>query len=451
MQIKKGPSTSLFTVILFGTAVFAMHFGASCMIWPVTWGQQSGSSVLTAAAGIMISAIILPFLAYLAITRGNGSFYTLASRINEKFAFVFGGLTVAVLGPLFVIPRMSAASWDAACQVMNWNSDQMLPAFLFAVVYYLISFWFLFNLQEVLARIGKYLVPLLGVMLVAVVVKTLTNPLSNWMPKLYQENPFTYGFINGYQTMDLPAALIYGTIIIASLKALKGQSSKAQINKNLLIVGGLGFGLLAVSHLSQMLVGAYTGHLYQDVTYAKLYVTIILNLWGVLGGTVFNIALLFAALTSAVGLAAGTAAYFEEASKKKWSYRNVAIVTLAISALISSFGLTKIIMITAPILSLVYPPCIALVAGYVILGNKNIGIISGATIVAFAWGCLDALLGYLALAQIDTSGFMALYNLMPLASLGMGWLIPTLIGGLIGYLSIDKKPTVEIGHPSSAE
>jgi len=132
MQNNNG--AKLWMIIMFGVAVFSMHFGASCMLWPVTWGQQSGSSVLPAALGIMITAIIFPFLGYLAIVRGEGSFYTLASRINEKFAFIFGGLTVAVLGPLFVIPRMSAASWDAICKIGNWNSDQMIPALIFAVV-----------------------------------------------------------------------------------------------------------------------------------------------------------------------------------------------------------------------------------------------------------------------------------------------------------------------------
>ena len=181
------------------------------------------------------------------------------------------------------------------------------------------------------------------------------------------------------------------------------------------------------------------------MTYAKLYATIILQLWGVVGGTVFNIALFLAALTSAVGLAAGTAAYFEEASNKKWSYRNVAIVTLAISALISSFGLTTIIKLTAPILSLVYPPCIALVLGYVILGNRNYGTIGGATIVAFGWGVLDCLIGYLDIASVNTAGIKALYNLMPGAEYGLAWLIPTAIGAAVGYYLYDKKKALALG------
>ncbi len=444
MQSKNG--ASLWIIIMFGVAVFSMHFGASCMLWPVTWGQQSGSSVIPAALGIIITAIIFPFLGYLAIVRGEGSFYALASRINKKFAFIFGGLTVAVLGPLFVIPRMSAASWEAICKIGNWNSDQMLPALIFAIVYYLITYWFLFKLDEVLPKIGKYLVPVLVVTIIAVVTKSLLSPMSEWMPKLYPESGFAYGFINGYQTMDLPAALIYGVIIIADLKANKMEGRK--LSKYLLAVGAIGFGLLAISHVLQMLVGASTGYLFKDVTYAKLYATIILQLWGVVGGTVFNIALFLAALTSAVGLAAGTAAYFEEASEKKWSYKSVAVITLVISALISSFGLTTIIKLTAPILSLVYPPCIALVLGYVIFGNRRYGLIGGATIVAFVWGCLDCLIGYLELVKMDLTGIKALYNLMPGADFGLAWLIPTIIGAVIGYYLKDRKDEMAVANAS---
>jgi LIVCS family branched-chain amino acid:cation transporter len=341
---------------------------------------------------------------------------------------------------------MSAASWEAICKIGNWNSDQMLPALIFAIVYYLITYWFLFKLDEVLPKIGKYLVPVLMITIVAVVAKSLLSPLSEWMPKLYPESGFAYGFINGYQTMDLPAALIYGVIIIADLKANKLEGRK--LSKYLLVVGAIGFGILAVSHVLQMLVGASTGYLFKDVTYAKLYATIILKLWGVVGGTVFNIALFLAALTSAVGLAAGTAAYFEEASAKKWSYKSVAIITLVISALISSFGLTTIIKLTAPILSLVYPPCIALVLGYVIFGNRRYGLIGGATIVAFAWGCLDCLIGYLELAKIDLTGMKAIYSLVPGADFGLAWLIPTIVGAVVGYYAKDKKEELAVAKAS---
>ena len=287
---------SLGTLILFGTAVFAMHFGASCMLWPVTWGQQSGSSVYGAMVGIFITAILFVYCAYVGMVRGEGSFYQLAARINKKFAFVFGGLTVAVLGPLFVIPRMSAAAWDAMVQVFNITTEPLLVIFIFQVVYYLIAYWFMFNQSDILDKVGKYLVPVLAITVIAVVVKSLASPMSEMIPKQYPESGFMYGFINGYQTMDLPAALIYGGVIIANLKAV-GNAGKA-LTKNLLIVCGIGLGCF-LHPLVTMLVGALTAPCSWTNSTQRLP-----NLWAV-GGTLFNIALLFAALTSAVGLGLG--------------------------------------------------------------------------------------------------------------------------------------------------
>ena len=127
-----------------------------------------------------------------------------------------------------------------------------------------------------------------------------------------------------------------------------------------------------------------------------------------------------------------------EASEGNGIIRSFYII-LAISTIIACIGLSTIVVWTAPILSLIYPACIALTIGYIIYGNRNIGSIGGATIVAFGWGVIDCLVGYAGLLNIDTAGFMAVYNTVPLASLGLGWIIPTLIGGIVGYYMFDKK------------
>lgn len=128
-------------IMLFalGGSVFAMHFGASCMLWPVTWGQQSGNAVLSAYVGVFLSGILFPFLAYLAVAK-EGTLYKIASSAGERFGQIFGGLTVLVLGPLFVIPRMSAASWDAICQVLGIASSPFIPMAIFTVFYYLVAY-----------------------------------------------------------------------------------------------------------------------------------------------------------------------------------------------------------------------------------------------------------------------------------------------------------------------
>ena len=426
-----------------GGSVFAMHFGGSCMLWPVTWGQQSGVSVFIAYLGIFISAIIFPWLAYLAVAR-EGTLFRIASKsVNRTFAQVFGGLTVLVLGPLFAIPRMSAASWDAICQILGLDYSPLPALLVFTFTYYMIAFWFLYRRSQVIDKIAKYLLPVLLATIVAVVTKSLVSPLSERVPHFFTEHPFTYGFLNGYQTMDLPAALMFATLVIAGLSEGYGLNDRL-LNRYLVLTAGFGFLLLGTSHLTQMLVGASTGELFTDVSYARLYATIILELWGPVGGAVFNVALLFAALTSAVGLAGGTASYFEEASGGKLPYLACTAVTLFLSALVSLVGLNEIIRLTAPILDIIYPPAIVIVL-FIVLAPGMKRARAGAALAAFTWGLFEGFNGYISMFGTG-SALQAVRNFFPGAEAGFGWVLVTVIGALAGhFLLLNKENSRETG------
>ncbi len=425
-------------IAAIGGSVFAMHFGGSCMLWPVTWGQQSGNAVITAYLGIFITAIIFPWLAYLAVSK-EGTLFNLARiSVNRIFAQIFGGLTVLVLGPLFAIPRMSAASWDAICQILGYEQSPFAAMFIFTALYYGLVFWFLYRRSQVIDKIAKYLLPVLVITITAVVIRSLISPLADRVPPFYPDNPFTYGFLNGYQTMDLPAALMFATLVIASLRDEHGLKGKL-LNRYLIFTAGIGFLLLATSHFTQMLVGASTGELFADISYARLYATIILELWGPIGGVIFNVALLFAALTSAVGLGGGTAAYFEEASGGKWPYVICAAVVLFLSGLVSLVGLSEIIRLTAPILDMIYPPAIVLVL-FIVIAPALKGARSGALLAAFGWGIFEGICGY-ALLTGNGQALLTIRNLIPGAAAGFGWVAVTILGALIGHFSRQKAIT----------
>jgi branched-chain amino acid:cation transporter, LIVCS family len=421
--------TPLYTAAI-GGSVFAMHFGGSCMLWPVTWGQQSGTSVYMAYACIFISAIIFPWLAYLAVSKEGTLFNIAKNSVNRPFAQIFGGLTVLVLGPLFAIPRMSAASWDSICQILGLETSPFAAMLAFTAVYYGLAFWFLYRRSQVIDKIAKYLLPVLLITIGAVVIRSLVSPLSEQVPQFYAEHPFSYGFLNGYQTMDLPAALMFATLVIAGLG---GHGLKEGVlNRYLIITAGIGFLLLGTSHFTQMLVGASTGELFTHVSYARLYATIILELWGPLGGAVFNVALLFAALTSAVGLGGGTAAYFEEASGGKLPYVACMAVTMFLSGLVSLVGLAQIIRFTAPILDIIYPAAIVIVL-FIVLAPGLKGARAGAVLGAFLWGLFEGLYGYTVLFGGGET-LLALRNFFPGASAGFGWVAIAAAGAVIGHL-----------------
>jgi len=430
------PGLNALVVAAVGGSVFAMHFGGSCMLWPVTWGQQTGTAVFTAYLGIFISAIIFPWLAYLAVSREGTLFKIAGNSVNRTFAQVFGGLTVLVLGPLFAIPRMSAAAWDAICQILGLDYSPFPALLLFTAAYYAAAFWFLYRRSQVIDKIARYLLPVLVITIVAVVTKSLVSPMAERVSPFFSGHPFTYGFLHGYQTMDLPAALMFATLVIAGLSEGYGLKDR-QLNRYLILTAGFGFLLLGTSHLTQMLVGASTGELFTDVTYARLYATIILELWGPVGGVVFNVALLFAALTSAVGLGGGTASYFEEASGGKLPYVACTAVVLFLSGLVSMVGLDEIVRITAPILDVIYPPAIALVL-FIAIAPGLKGARAGAALAAFGWGLFEGAYGYTAMFG-SGSTMAALRSFFPGAEAGFGWILIAAAGALAGHFLFHKE------------
>lgn len=432
-----GGSLPLIVMLTIGGAVFAMHFGASCMLWPTTWGRDSGVDWLSSFSGFFFSGLILPYLGYVAVTRG-GPLFDLASKISSRFAYFFGGFTVLIMGPLFVIPRMSAASWDALSRVLNIDAQasSWFMSCVFTIIYYGITYWFIYKETEIVDKLSKYLVPGLVILEVFLIGNTIINPIGEPVARNFAQSPFGYGFVSGYQTMDLPAALMYAGIILTDIRA-RGVSSQRDIISNLIKVGGIGFVILGAIMFGEFFRGHTASGMFPDVSYAKLSASIILHQWGYLGGTIFNAALVFAAMTTAIGLTAGTGDFVHTASNKKISYKTACLATLALSTLISISGLETIITWTAPILNLIYPPCIALVI-FTVFFTRHVSMMRGACYFTLAWGIVEALNGYLGIIGFkDAMG--PLFDIIPGSRAGFGFLPFMIAGSIFGAFALKNK------------
>lgn len=438
-ESKKTSALPLLVLIAIGASVFAMHYGASCMLWPTTWGRNAGTAVIPTYLGFAVTGLLLPFLGYFAVQKGGGPLFTLAGKVGPRFAQVFGAFTVLIMGPLFVIPRMSAAAWDAVAKIFGLEASPWIILFLFTVGYYLITYWFIYKQDQLVDKLSKILVPLLIAMELVIIIKALLNPIGVPVAPNFSENPFAYGFINGYQTMDLPAALMFAGIILADIS--RRVSNKQAIFGNLVKAGIIGFIILGVIELGEFFLGASTGSVLGDLDYAKLFATVVMMQWGIVGASVFNVALIFAAMTTAIGLTAGTAEYFVDASKGKWEYKKIAIVTLAVSTLISVGGLDQIVSWTAPILNMIYPPCIALVLFIVFFPPRFLGAMKGACYASLGWGVIEAIKGYMGLFGIENA-LQGLYNIVPGANTGFGFVIFFILGAVIGHFALKSETPI---------
>ena len=52
---------------------------------------------------------------------GDGTFLQLVKRVTPKFGTFFAALTIFVIGPLYMVPRMSAAAWAFPNEPTGFN------------------------------------------------------------------------------------------------------------------------------------------------------------------------------------------------------------------------------------------------------------------------------------------------------------------------------------------
>ena len=159
-----------------------------------------------------------------------------------------------------------------------------------------------------------------------------------------------YGFVEGYATADLQCALIFGVIVVHGIKdaGVKGK----EINRSLALIGVVGLGMVAISVLGHMIAGANTGGTI-DLTLSALYTEMVLQLWGSAGGVLFNIALVAAALTTAIGAVSSTSEIWEEIMLEKnpklYTYRNFCIASCILSCIVSFLDLDTMVKVVGPV------------------------------------------------------------------------------------------------------
>ena len=78
---------SLKNKILIGVTLFSMFFGAGNLIFPPFLGAQAGTHTWSAFLGFAVSAVGLPILGVIAVTKSGGLEH-LASRVHPGFSFV---------------------------------------------------------------------------------------------------------------------------------------------------------------------------------------------------------------------------------------------------------------------------------------------------------------------------------------------------------------------------
>ncbi|MGF6905893.1 branched-chain amino acid transport system II carrier protein [Fusobacterium sp. PH5-44] len=404
-------------LILTGFALFAMLFGAGNLIFPPEVGIKTGTNWIPAAVGFIITGAGLPLLGILASSI-NGEQDKFASKVSSLFDKIFNIALVISIGPLLALPRTGAVSYE----IIFSNNSKSIYKILFLGVFFLITFLFSIKSSEVVDRIGKILTPILIIMLVIIIAKGIISPLGT-ITKSGESSVFRYGFVEGYQTMDALAAIIFANIIVKSIREKSNLSPKEEFSF-FMKSGVIAVGALAVVYGGLIYIGATSESLVigQNLSGTELLSYVVHGLLGNMGKFILSICVVGACLTTSIGLATSTSECFSDVFKIP--YKAVLCVTVIVSFVFSYFGVNAIRQISVPVLVFLYPIAMVLIILNLFKGKiKNDFIYKGAVLGA---GMVSLYEG-LGVMDLKNLYMEKIYSVLPLVKYGLAWLLPSII------------------------
>jgi LIVCS family branched-chain amino acid:cation transporter len=150
---------------------------------------------------------------------------------------------------------------------------------------------------------------------------------------------------------------------------------------------------------------------------------------GSFGSIVLALTITFACLKTAIGLVTSCGEMFVKVIPGKLNYRGWAMVFTLFSFIVSNVGLTAIITYAVPVLMLLYPLAITLIILALTEGlfGKRKEVYTWVTIGAFIPALFDFFKA-LGVSPVATLGS----KIFPFFDLGLGWVVPSLIGLVLG-------------------
>ncbi len=415
-------------ILVVGFAIFSMFFGAGNLIFPPYIGMTSGSGWVTSFLGFIISDVGMILLSINAIAKA-GSYQAIIGRAGKKFGLGLEFIIMLCLGPILIVPRTGATTFEMSIAPLF---DSVNPV-IFSILFFALTFLLTVKPTKVVDIIGKFLTPVLLIALTVLIVKGLVSPLGELSTAIDSESLFSTGLTQGYQTMDaLGSGGIAALIMISFLaKGYKDKKEVARLTVQASLVAGIGL-ILVYGGLAYL--GATVSTNYVDsISQTILLINITNDLLGSTGAVLLSVVVAFACLTTSIGLTSVTAKYFEDITNKKVKYQYIVALICAFSAVVSNLGVDKIISIAAPILTILYPVALVLVlmASFENIFTKD----------STYRGAAYATLAISTLTVIDSLGVnINFVHILPFDRLGFNWLIPAIIGGILGtFLFKDKS------------
>lgn len=432
MSAPENQKPSLWAV---GLMLFALFFGAGNLIFPAFLGQQAGSNWLSAMSGFLLTGAGLPLLGVIAIGySGSRDVQDLASRVTPWYGVAFAAVLYLAIGPLFATPRTATVTFEIGVTPFIGPEHKTMALAIFSAFFFGVTYWLSISPGKLVDRIGKVLTPALLATIAVLVGYAAFNPMGELQAAQggFADRPFVTGVLEGYQTMDALASLVFAIIVIEAARAL-GVRNRAQLLATTTVAGAVAAACLAVVYLLIGYMGATSvaGLGLQENGAAVLSKTA-QHYFGMGGNVLLSAIVFLACLSTAVGLIISCSEYFNRLLPAI-SYKTFVVIFTLVSMAFANKGLSGIISISVPVLMLLYPLTVVIIL-LAFLNNWFGGsrVVYVCTIFAtLVVGVLDAWKAAFSFAP-ETAALIN--SIFPLYDIGMGWLLPASIGFVLGLV-----------------
>ncbi|WP_298340230.1 branched-chain amino acid transport system II carrier protein [uncultured Algibacter sp.] len=403
---------------VFGFALFAGFFGAGNLILPPLLGFKSGSDWWLVTLGFVISAIVIPLLAIFAHAKLQGTLFDFGKKVSPIFSLIFSFclFTISVTLPC---PRTAAVTHEMAIAPFFGTSSLLT-----SVIYFVLVFIFVMNRNGVLSIIGKYLTPIIVLIVLTIITIGVFSPVTVMNPSSF-ELPIISGLVEGYQTYDAMAGIIMGGVVLVSINNSKNQMS---FNEKKIMVVKSGFiamfGLFVI-YAGLIAIGAfYNGQFDQNISRTDLLSGLAAKTLGGVGSTFLSILIALACFTTAIAIIVSFADFFKAYFK---TFKNAYLLTTAFCCIvgigIGQMDVKYIIDIALPALMFIYPLCIVLILLNLVPEKFASAIVfKWVVLVAFVFSIPDFLVFVISSKKLEF-----IISIIPLANQNLGWVLPVIV------------------------
>ena len=422
-----------------GVALFSMFFGAGNLIIPPLLGLEAGSEMPVAMIGFLVAAIGLPVLGIVAVALA-GTARELAGRVHPRFAEVFVGAVYLAIGPCLAIPRTSSTAFEMIVPLLPQDVPVSTARLVFSIAFFAVAFALALRPGVITRVLGRITGPALIALIVLVVASAIASPTGTAAAPRppYDGTSAIWGFLTGYQTMDLLASLAFGIVIAEAVRG-QGVTEPGAVAREISRAGIVAGVLMALIYGGLAFVGMDMGTVAPGATNGAAVLTAsAARHFGYAGTVVVALIFFLSCMNVCIGLVSCCSRYFCESylpggadalsGAVTRQFTILAFVFAAFSCVLSNVGLDAILAFSVPMLNALYPVAIVLV----VMGLAH----TFCDAHRATWVCTASAVAVQSVITAVRDAWFANvwlpFDALPFPDLGMGWVPVAVVAFIVG-------------------